>query len=102
MLRGVQLRSVYIYAAWFKASRILHNMCIDVTGAEDVVDPEDGDDRIRGQVSGCDREAAASNELDDKAFIAVISVTLAKRAEFALQKASLGLSYSGSRGRIPL
>ena len=50
MLRGVQMRSVYIYAAWFKASRILRNTCIDATGAADVVDPEDGDDRFLGLV----------------------------------------------------
>ena len=99
MLRGIQLRSVYSYVAWFEASCILHNMCIDTTGAADVIDAEDGDDRFHGLVSKFDSDAAAYSEPGDKAFTAAISAALAKRTELALQQASFGLKIPGKKGR---
>ena len=43
MLRGIQLRSLESYVLWFKASAILHNMCIDAGEEPDVVEPDPHD-----------------------------------------------------------
>ena len=42
-LRGVHLRSIDSYNLWFKASCILHNICIDAGEDPDVVDSEPSD-----------------------------------------------------------
>ena len=91
MLRGIQLRSIESYVAWFEASLIVHNLCIDFGEDPELLSPEPGDERFGGLVGDFDRLARESTTPGDKEFTAAVAKALEKRTEEAAKQARYGL-----------
>lgn len=84
MLRGIQLRSLESYVLWFKASAILHNMCIDAGEDPEVVEPDPRDAGFGG-LSTCQE------------FSVAVRKALALRTQQALDQVNYGIGGKNRR-----